>query len=197
MTNATKFHTVTTRSHTATIGDDVEIDLPFEADEMVDPFLSEDGNTFRYGVRDDSPHEYELPEGVEFVQGNPRNVNYVGDVETWLEGMNDNPNVVVFPVDVYEHGDILYSLSGSGPQCQFDTARGGACIAVPTGPEGFTNPQDAAAAILNEYTAWCNGDVYGIVEMNRDPETNTWTEGDTCWGFYGWEYAETVCKEGA
>lgn len=193
MTNAIATRKMTFTSYTADLPDGTSIDLPFEADEMVDPFLSDDGNTFRYAVSDECGHEYEFPEGVEFAQGNPGAIHYTSDVEGWLEGVNDDSGLTVFAVDVYQHGNIMFSLSGTGPQCQFDTARGGACIAI---PNDFTDSESAASSILAEYTAWCNGDVYGLVEMKRDPATGQWAEGDSVWGFYGWEHMETVVKEG-
>ena len=46
----------------------------------------------------------------------------------WCEGRDNgtigNPHAVM--LDVFEHGQVQYSVSGSGPQCDFDTARGGA-----------------------------------------------------------------------
>lgn len=201
MTNATTIRTSTivTSSHYAELPDGSTIDLPYEADDIVDPFLSEDGNLFRYAVRDDDCREYDWQEGVEFIQGNPHSINYAGaeEAERWIEEMSVDHDL--FSVDVYEHGNIMYSLSGTGPQCQFDTARGGACIAIPNEhhESPFTNTEEAAASILSEYTSWCNGDVYGIVEITRDPETGAWAEDDmACWGVIGYEYAEQCCREG-
>jgi len=196
MTNATSIRTrtITTTRYTAELPNGVTVDLPMEADEMVDPVLADDGTTLRYAVHYDDSWEYEWPEGVEFVQGNPHNLSYVSDPDEWIESVQDDHDL--FPVDVFEHGNILFSLSGTGPQCQFDTARGGACIAIPTGPEGYTNPEEAARAILSEYTAWCNGETYGIVELTIDPDTGDVLSEDTVYGILGWEVAEQVCKEG-
>lgn len=188
--------TITSTSHLITIGDE-DVEVPFEVDCMVDPFLSEDGNTLRYAVLDDSGHDHEWQEGVEFFTGDTGSIHYVDadEANERLDALRETHDV--FVVDVYQHGNVVHSLSSEGPQCQFDTARGGAAIAIPTGPEGFTNPREAAASILTEYSAWCNGEVYGIVEMQRDPATGEWAETDsTCWGFIGYEYAEQMVKEG-
>lgn len=195
MTNATRTRTLVTTRYIAELPDGTVIDLPYEASEMVDPFLSDDGTVFRYAVSDDSYCEYEWPEGVDFIQSNNRYHNYVEDVEAWLEDVNNDPNLAVFPVGVYEHGGISYSLAGESIHSgdRFDYCVG-ACIAIPTGPEGYTDPVEAARAILADYTAWANGDVYGVVEMYR--EGDAWLEGDTCWGFHGWEMVEQICKEG-
>lgn len=44
--------------------------------------------------------------------------------EAKKQGLVGNPFVV--KLDVYEHGQTSYSVSGTGMQCRFDTARGGA-----------------------------------------------------------------------
>lgn len=198
MTNATtiRTHTVTTTAYLAELPNGVIVDLPMEADEMIDPALTDDGTTLRYGVHYDS-WGYDFPDGVEFVQGNPRNVNYNDDPDEWIESMQDDHDL--FPVDVYEHGQIMYSLSGGGPQCDFDTARGGACIAIPNErhESPFTDTRGAAADILAEYTAWCNGETYGIVELTLNSATGEVTDEDSVYGFYGWKQAEEACKAGA
>ena len=198
MTNATaiRIRTAVTRSHTAELPDGTTIDLPHEGCDHIDPVLTDDGNTFRYASLDEYPSEYDWQEGVEFVQGSWRNLHYCDDVEAWIEDVS--PDHDIFAVDVYEHGQIMYSLSGNGPQCDFDTARGGAAIAIPNDKHEspFTNTEEAAAAILSEYTSWCNGDVYFMTEMTRDPETGEWSEGDTIGGFIGWEHVEDCLKNG-
>jgi len=189
--------TVVTRSHTATLPDGTEVDLPHAPCDHIDPVLTEDGNTLRFAVLDEYPCEHEWSEGVEFVTSSPRRGDYESDIEGWLERVNAEPTLDVYSVDVYEHGNIMFSLSGTGPQCAFDTARGGACIAVPNMVDGngFTNTEEAAAALLEEYTSWCNGDVYFVTEMTRDPETGKW-EDETLGGYVGWDYTEQVLKEG-
>lgn len=194
------FTTTVIRNHTFETATGEEIDLPYAAADYIDPFLSEDGNLFRYAVEDhDRGWDYEWQEGVEFIQGSPRHHNYVGDADAanaWIEEMAVDHDI--FSVDVYEHGNVVYSLSGTGPQCAFDTARGGAAIAIPNDKHAdpFTNTEEAARAILAEFTDWVNGNIYGIVEMIRDPETGEWAEGDACWGIIGDKYAQQCVNEG-
>lgn len=45
---------------------------------------------------------------------------------------------------------------------------------------GITDPLAALNAELNEYAAWCNGEVYGYTVTAPDGE-----EIDSCWGYYG------------
>lgn len=201
MTNATAIRTSITiiRSHTAELPDGEIVDLPFAPAEHIDPVLSEDGKTLRYAVNDDHCMEYEWQEGVEFAHGNSRWMGALRDADEaneWIDRMSVDHDV--FVVDVYEHGNVMFSLSGTGPQCQFDTARGGAIIAIPNANHEyeFTDTEQAARDILAEYTSWCNGDVYGVVEMVKGDD-GEWVESDlTCWGFIGWENTEQVLKEG-
>lgn len=48
--------------------------------------------------------------------------------QLWEAGRTDGTvgNKYVVMLDVYEHSMVKYSLTGKGPQCQWDTARGGA-----------------------------------------------------------------------
>lgn len=56
---------------------------------------------------------------------------------------------------------------------------------------------------LDEYRAWCEGDVYGyVVEKNvtwtaddNRNEMSTWEHEDSCFGFYGYDWAVQAAKE--
>lgn len=59
-------------------------------------------------------------------------------------------------------------------------------------------------ANMDEYKAWCEGDVYGwVVERETtwhkdgDPEQTmtTWEDVESCWGYYGREYGEQAARE--
>lgn len=165
----------------------VEVELPFAPADYIDPVYDPERREVRFLSHDEHPEEYEFPEGVDFVQGSPRNIRYCNDVQTWIDEQVEQGKTL-FPVDVYEHGLISYSLSGTGPQCDFDTARGGACIAI---PNDFTNPEEAARSILQEYTDWCNGNVFIVTTVPVDRPYDY----DSVGGFYG-DYAEQVLNEG-
>lgn len=195
MSDTIQLHTSRTVTHTATLPSGEVVELPAAPCEHIDPVLTDDGNTLRFAVEDDYGREYEWQEGVEFVQASYRHNYYCDDPQAWIESVRADHDV--FVVDVFEHGNIMYSLSGEGPQCQFDTASGGAAIAIPNEHHDnpFTNTRDAAEGILAEYTAWCNGDVYGVYEMGK--VNGEWAENDyPCFGIIGWEYAEQCLKEG-
>lgn len=44
-------------------------------------------------------------------------------------------------------------------------------------------------SILNEYSMWCNGEVYGVINRVVDIATQEDLIDETCWGFIGYEYA--------
>lgn len=183
--------TKTTRTITLTDEALGKIDLPIEPLDRDDIYVSAAGDRLAYLVDDNDCHDHEFPEGVEFVQGNSRYNHYENDVEGWLERVNADDNLTVFPVGVYEHGLIQYSLAGESLHStdRWDYCIG-ACIAI---PNDFTDPEQAARDILAEYTDWCNGSVYGIVTMERE-ESGDWDDGDACWGFIGYENAVENAK---
>jgi len=169
------------------------VELPWEPDPCSSPIV-EDG-TIRYLVHDAYSSEYDFPEGVEFVQSNSSHMRYERDIEGWLEEVEGNPNLDVFSVGVYQHGGVSYTLAGeslhSGDQWDYCV---GACIAVPNmnDGKGFTDTKEAARAILEEYTSWCNGDVYIIVSVPiANPDTY-----ESVGGYIGLQYAEEVMKAG-
>lgn len=126
--------------------------------------------------------------------------------EMWRAGRANgtigNPYAVL--LDVYEHGGIAYSVSGTGMQSEFDTARGGA-VWVPSKacldelrivPEAQRRAAVAewARSAAKEYTAWCNGDCYGVVVATYEMD-GTYIDHDSCWGFIGGEYAYSALGE--
>lgn len=100
----------------------------------------------------------------------------------------------VFLVEVYSHGLEAFSRVDAGvwyPDRQWDVCA--ACvIAVP--PDA-TEPAEYADAVLKSYTAWCQGDVYGIISCVVDPD-GTLVSDDSVWGFIGYEYAVESAKSG-
>lgn len=51
-----------------------------------------------------------------------------------------------------------------------------------------------AEGVLETYISWCNGDVYGCVVQTHDAESGEMVDSDSCWGFYGMDYAEESLK---
>jgi hypothetical protein len=188
--------TVTTTEITLDYGDEYEdVVVPITPADWIDPWVNEEGTRLIYAAHDDCPMDYEFPEGVEFIQSNSRNMNYESDVEGWLERVNNDPGLVVFPVGVYEHGLVQYSLAGesmhSGDQWDYVV---GACIAIPT---DYTDPESAARNILAEYTAYCNGDAYVIVSMERENADAEWSDDyEVIGGYFGSDSTQELINTG-
>jgi hypothetical protein len=112
------------------------------------------------------------------------------------------PDPYAVLLDVYEHGGIAYSLSGTGQQCQFDTARGGA-VWVPgdllrADIEASADPaaraRECARIDAEQYTAWRNGDCYLTVVVTYDKDGEQ-IDLDTCGGYYGGDSAYEALQE--
>jgi hypothetical protein len=76
-----------------------------------------------------------------------------------------------------------------------------------------SDPSDLAAGSLSEVISWANGDVYGYVLERRvvthtvvkdattgevireDDDEFVWEVIDSCWGFYGYQYATEAAEE--
>jgi len=71
-----------------------------------------------------------------------------------------------FLLDYYEHGQCMWSLSGGGPQCRWDTSRFAGILLWEAENEG-AHPSTAeertewAKSAVEMFTSWCNGEVYG------------------------------------
>lgn len=97
---------------------------------------------------------------------------------------------LAFFVSYYEHGRCHWSIRGTGPQCRWDSV-GLAGVIVwehdpsDLGAKTIKAREKDAAAFLETYTAWCNGDVFGFTV--DDPEDDIH---DSCGGFYG---NDTAC----
>jgi hypothetical protein len=101
----------------------------------------------------------------------------------------------------YEHGNCVWSLQGTGPQCQFDSV-GVAGVAVwedkpsDIGAKTISDRADDCARFLKEYTDWCNGNCYwyAIEKMATCPTCGHEDDDETidsCGGFIG---EDAVCE---
>jgi hypothetical protein len=131
--------------------------------------------------------------------------NRHGDsVEEYIAAVNAAKPFTVM-LDVYEHDGIAYSISGTGMQCPWDTAKGGAvwvpnqcCLdeinAVPKADRRARTVELArqAAAI---YTDWCNGNCFGIVTLIFDTKTGEMISDESCYGYIGDDDVYSVLQE--
>jgi hypothetical protein len=105
------------------------------------------------------------------------------------------------PLDVYDHSSIHYSVAGEGVQRLWDTAQGGA-VWVPDeecltdieshpGDQRTAQARALARSACQVYTAYVNGDVYGIVLETYERDGEGWVpiSEDSCWGYFEHAYA--------
>jgi hypothetical protein len=52
-----------------------------------------------------------------------------------------------------------------------------------------------AKSVIDQYSAWCEGDVWGVCVWAYEEKTLHLLDREETWGVYGWEYAESDLKE--
>lgn len=134
------------------------------------------------------------PEDVGFEHDDDWNLVPGDDLDAKLK------SGLAFFLDYYEHGMCAWSLSGEGPQCQWDTARFAGLMVWESdeGDIGAKTVEDRRAdakRTIDRYTEWCNGSVYGYtVEAVKkccecgstvDASDEADIELPSCGGYYG------------
>ena len=133
--------------------------------------------------------------------------------EAWqlarLSGQVGDPYTVM--LDCYEHGGQVWSVTGSGPQCLFDTARGAGvwvpdqCLreeldSIKTN-EGLdaarTKAVEFARQALGSYNAWLAGDCYGVAVdvFSTEGDRLKLIDESAVWGYVGRKLAEESLSE--
>jgi hypothetical protein len=133
--------------------------------------------------------------------------------EAWqlarLSGQVGDPYTVM--LDCYEHGGQVWSVTGSGQQCLFDTARGAGvwvpdqCLreeldSIKTN-EGLdaarTKAVEFARLALGSYNAWLAGDCYGVAVdvFSIEGDCLKLIDESAVWGYVGREWAEESLSE--
>lgn len=114
-----------------------------------------------------------------------------------------DPDAVL--LDLYDHSGCVWSVSGAGMNCRFDTSRGESvwvpdkCLREEL--EEIKDPQERydqavkyAKQAVEAYNAWSCGDVYGIVVQTHDKE-GVMLDVDAVWGHIGIDWAEEALAE--
>lgn len=159
---------------------------------------------------DDEASDYEWMEGDSF-----REFRTEWDRDAYIEELKAegvDPRRI-FIVDKYDHSAVHYSVADTAPypDRRWDVAPCGVLVVDRDGEMGwpldgytdndgkFHSSTDNANALLDDYSSWCNGYVYGYV-VTKFPtiahyETAKINEGDdgdvvdSCWQFIGYDYA--------
>ena len=185
--------TRTTVTHILTI-DGEDVIVPTKVADNIDPYVSDDKRILVYATHDEAPCEYEFPEDVTFISENHK----VDNLQSVINAAHEDETLEVFYVGIYQHGLTYYQLHNYHPNSNDEwDYRIGAVIIIPNDKHesGYTDPERAARAICDEYTAYCNGDVYLVVTMVREG-IRKWSEPDFIGGYYGQEQAEQAVKGG-
>jgi hypothetical protein len=155
-----------------------------EHDDCVDSPASEDGwQVHSFGRRH---HNFKHPDNFEY------------DDEFALKLKAG----LAFSLSYHEHGQCVWSLTGDGPQCQFDTVDCAGVIVweqdeANLGPSTLEERRKDAESFLKVYTDWCNGECYHYraVKVTDCPtcgqEEETDENYDSCGGFIG---ADDLCE---
>lgn len=163
----------------------------------------------------------EYDEGEFHNIGDRRSVKYQPmDQDDIIRLVRKNPGRV-FWINKYEHSLVCYYRTGGAieninrhgrtrlagpntepadrrmliPDQQWDVSAG---VALYVAPDDCPDPAAYCDTVMNTYTDWCNGSIYGVVtqKFTRNAE-GEWESGesDECWGFIGYEHAESSLKE--
>jgi len=190
------------------------LELPFEIDEDTARWTeSKDGLTGYLGAmaHDDSPED-PLDTGCEgelvmfdtnVIHSAPR-----PELADFKRLIRENPGRIV-TVGLFEHGDRIYKYA-AGPFTVIDTkndktARTSTAERALNHADGYyiapddvIDPAKYAAAVLDNYTNWANGEVFGAFcwRYTRPTTDDEWTfdecsRDSECWGYIGSEYAES------
>lgn len=123
----------------------------------------------------------------------------------WLANLLlEDPNVVVLPVYMYEHGNIAISTSSFG--CPWDSGQVGYIYAHTDkilkeyGRKRMSDKLRKTvihilSAEIDEYSKFLSGEVYGYIidEYDEDDELIC-SDVDSCWGFYDYRECEAEAQ---
>lgn len=183
--------------------DDNKFPLPFDpGGEPAHFYLSANGLKAIVGflVQDDSPADpFEEFEEGDFYQFDHRYKHDTPrpDIEDFKRIVRANPGRVVTVDrcgDGYRAGELVTPADCRGRENSraerlLDDADGYYIV-----PEDVTDAARYAKGAIEQYSAWCEGDVYGVIvwEYTRESIDDAWEDPGRdmeVWGFYGYRYA--------
>lgn len=101
----------------------------------------------------------------------------------------------IFALSAYIHSGVRLSLSNSFPfdPQGWDTSTCGVVMVSKKGWRLRKSAEKAAQSKVNEWNTYLCGDVWGVVQEYFDKDKKQ-LDHDSCWGFYGHEYAMEEIK---
>ena len=101
-----------------------------------------------------------------------------------------------FLLSYYEHGQCVWSLKDTGPQCRWDSVSLAGLLVWEgelsnLGAKTYEAREKDAEAFIRCYTDWCNGTGYGFTIDEADDGEHI----ESCWGFLGDSGAKDMIAE--
>lgn len=192
--------------------------------EALEPFELDDADIIEPGVIVHKPDDDKMLIGYLVADSPAMRWNEIGcdgevlnfstrtDCEKHMQACADAGKIALL-IDRYEHGDVHYSVAGTRkyPYSQWDVSRG-THLYVP--PDDFQEDYRARRAkegeeaarewlfevsngMLNTYSDWANGYVYGAVVETWERKGKNSIErvdSDECWGYIGLENARHALR---
>lgn len=193
--------------------DEESFELPFDPEGDPDEiYISANGlkAVLAFLVRDEFPADpfEEFDEG-DFYQFGRDYKHYTPrpDIEEFKSIVRANPGRVVTVDscgDGYRAGHLVTPQMCRGDRRTGENSEAEKLLDDSDGyyiaPEDATNPEQYAKGSIEQYSAWCEGDVYGIAiwEYTRSSISKPWEDtdrGNECWGYYGYKYALETLRE--
>ncbi len=114
------------------------------------------------------------------------------DFDTLVEKWKDTH--WIFPLEAYIHSGVVLALAYTGnfPDRQWDVSQLGAVFASKKEWRLSKSARKSAEQHVKTWNEFLAGDVYGY-----EVEDENGNSLDSCWGFYGHEYAEQQAREAA
>lgn len=119
--------------------------------------------------------------------------------------------ITALPVYKYEHSGVALSTGsflGRAQHAEWDSGMIGWAYIRPDAERWPDMDEEAIlSGSVEELGKWMNGEVYGWIVEEKvtgtkvydgdqdDEEFAEWTEGDSCWGFIGYDYAQEAARE--
>lgn len=145
---------------------------------------------------DNNPLEDYKPEWLEIIHWHRRN-DWRGmtNVSRWdredIEEYINRPEVVAYPLNLYEHGQCAFSISSDVLICRWDSGQVGFVLVDKKlfmqewgwkrmSDLRWRKMRDVVDSYIKEFDQWQRGEVYGFVVSSDDDDHM-----DSCWGFIG------------
>lgn len=177
--------------------------------------IIEESGRFRVGIEHDESAESPYDDGASPVVSLRRGGCQAGAYCTRLHATQVNDGGWRCPSELLSAIEEAYNRDESGRLCDryLRTCRGVTSVVNAESSDLYAFTFDPAewresvgapegSANADEWNAWMRGECYGYVIQERTTwrtddgrNMDTWETVDSCWGFYGWDYAEQTARD--